>query len=142
MKSSSTPTSLNLACETRLPPLCPGPACPPTMMPFSIFQPALTGMRGGPPRTGTVQPVKSLPLNIGFHGSADCSDAMSTKQRSVTMPKEMPFRLLTERFRENCFCGRCTSLEPTSAGQVVNDWFSQSTGSQNFLPIQDRKSVV
>src|ERR1043166_3072265 len=51
------------------------------------------------------------------------------------MPKEMPFRLLTERFRENCFCGWCISLEPTSVGQVVKDWFSQSTGNENFLPI-------
>src|SRR5436190_10399463 len=62
------------------------------MMPSSIFQPALAGLREGPsPRAGTVQPVKSLPLKSGFHGSADCSDARSTKQSSVTMPKEMFF---------------------------------------------------
>src|SRR5256885_17087176 len=62
------------------------------MMPSSIFQPASAGLREGPsPRAGTVQPVKSLPLKSGFHGSADCSDARSTKQSSVTMPKEMLF---------------------------------------------------
>src|SRR5438093_13683916 len=62
------------------------------MMPSSIFQPASAGLREEPsPRAGTVQPVKSLPLKSDFHGSADCSDARSTKQSSVTMPKEMPF---------------------------------------------------
>src|SRR6185312_15154274 len=62
------------------------------MMPSSIFQPASAGLREGPSlRAGTVQPVKSLPLKSGFHGSADCSDAGSTKQSSVTMLKEMPF---------------------------------------------------
>jgi hypothetical protein len=34
---------------------------------------------------------------------------------------------LTVRFRENCFVGWCISLEPTSVGQVVNEWFSQIT---------------
>src|ERR1051326_563072 len=62
------------------------------MTPFSIFQPAPAGLRERPPpRAGTVQPVKSLPLKSGFHGSADSSDVSSTKQRSVTMQKEMPF---------------------------------------------------
>src|SRR5258707_15695312 len=60
------------------------------MMLFSIFQPASAGLREGAPRAGTVQPVKSLPLKSSFHGSADCSDAGSTKQSSVTMPTEMP----------------------------------------------------
>src|SRR6266487_255014 len=71
------------------------------MMPSSIFQPASAGLREGPsPRAGTVQPVKSLPLKSGFHGSADCSDDRSTKQSSVTMPKEMPFiGILTLEFR-------------------------------------------
>src|SRR5215217_2133908 len=59
-------------------------------MPFSIFQPASVGLLEPPPRAGPVQPVKSLPLKSGFDGSADCSDAMSTKQRSMT-PTEMPF---------------------------------------------------
>src|SRR6185503_3784006 len=61
------------------------------MMPSSIFQPASAGLREGAPRAGTVQPVKSLPLKSGFHDSADFSDGRSTKQSSVTMPKEMPF---------------------------------------------------
>src|SRR5436190_8382260 len=96
------------------------------MMPFSIFQPASAGLREGPLRAATVQPVKSLPLKSGFHGSADCSDAMSTKQRSVTTPTEMPFCLLTVRFSENCFCGWFIPLEPTSVRWSVNDWFSQT----------------
>src|SRR5437588_7200716 len=86
---------------------------------------ASAGLTEGPPRAETVQPVKSLPLKSGFHGSADCSDAMSTKQRSVTMPKEIPFCLLTARLSENCFCGWFISLDPTSVEQSVNDWFSQ-----------------
>src|ERR1041385_7620767 len=61
------------------------------MMPSSIFQPASAGLREGAPRAGTVQPVKSLPLKSGFHGSADCSDAASTKQSNVTTPTEMRF---------------------------------------------------
>src|SRR5947209_1997842 len=105
------------------------------MMPFSIFQPASAGFREGPPRrAGTIQPVKSLPLKSGFHGSADCSDAMSTKQSIVTMPTDTDtdgnLPLDAERFRENCFCGWFIPLEPTSVGQGVNDWFSQLTGVQ------------
>jgi GrpB-like predicted nucleotidyltransferase (UPF0157 family) len=34
------------------------------------------------------------------------------------------------RFRENCFVGWCIALEPTSVGQVVNEWFSQITRIQ------------
>src|SRR6185436_8832395 len=104
------------------------------MMPFSIFQPASVGLREGPPRAGTVQPVKSLPLKSGFHGSADCSDTRSTNQRHVTMPKEMPFCLLTEWGREYCLCGRCICLEPTYVGQVVNEWFGRSPDSDLFPP--------
>src|ERR1043166_700990 len=61
------------------------------MMPSSSFQPASAGLTEEPPRAGTVQPVKSLPLKSGFHGSADRSDAASTKQSSVTAPREMRF---------------------------------------------------
>src|ERR1051326_3438435 len=69
------------------------------MMPFSIFQPASAGIRvRPPPRAPTVQPAKSLPLKSGFHGSADCSDAMSTKQSSVTTLPETPFCFLIRRF--------------------------------------------
>src|SRR5262245_1105828 len=100
------------------------------MTPFSISQPASAGTREGPPRTGTVQPAKSLPLKRGFHGSADCNDTMRTKQRSVRMPKDVRFCLLTVRLTQNGFCGRCISLEPTSVGQPVNGLFSQITRIQ------------
>src|ERR1043165_8161622 len=69
------------------------------MMPFSIFQPASAGLREGPPpRAPPVQPVKSLPLKSGFHGSADCSEVVSTKQRIVTRHQERAFWLFRLRF--------------------------------------------
>src|SRR4029453_1843371 len=90
------------------------------MMPFSIFHPVSAGLReGSPPRAATVQPVKSLPLKSGSHASADCSDARSTKQSSVTTPTEMPFianpRTLEFPRRKARYADRnffCTSAYP------------------------------
>src|ERR1041385_512799 len=104
------------------------------MMPFSIFQPASVGIRAVPPRAGTVQPVKSFPLKSGFHGSADCSDNKGTKQRSVTMPKEMPFCPLTVRFPEKCFFSRCICLQATPVGRVVNEWFGINASLKSDHP--------
>src|ERR1044071_3084677 len=98
------------------------------MMPSSIVQPASAGLREGAPRAGTVQPVKSLPLKSGFHGSADCSDATSWKQSSVTMPNEMPFianpptlefPIRKVRFTdENVFCTSAYPRRFVFAGEI------------------------
>jgi hypothetical protein len=50
-------------------------------------------MEEAPPRAGTVQPLKSLPLNSDFQGSADRSDTVSPKQNSAnnTNARRFPF---------------------------------------------------
>src|SRR5689334_2311629 len=127
------------------------------MTPFSILQPASPGLRGGrPPRPSTVQPVKSLPLKRGFHGSADCSDAMSAKQSSVTTAPEMPFWFLILRFilqpslfsalpatvRQLQTYHLRTSLHPSRAAESEFDWSPhRNRGSPRPTPPQTSRLV-